>query len=169
MTDSLRVTVFSHASKQIGQAGPQPLGDLFDVDQREVPHATLNTTVIRSVEPTAFCSFFLANLLLLAHATDYSAKTDADIGRHSLQLSSPASDQYTADASHLNVPCSAFVTQTASFRRLFKKRQTSGSRSRQTAYLALRQTLSRHHLRARSGRFVRITVQKDAATRNQDI
>jgi hypothetical protein len=76
----------SHAAKQIGQAGPQPLGNLFDVDQRQIPHAALNTAVIRSVESTAFCSFFLANLLLFAHATDCAAKTDANIRRHCLVI-----------------------------------------------------------------------------------
>ena len=42
--------VLSDLAKQIPQAGPQPLGNLLDVDRRQVPHAALDFAVVRCGE-----------------------------------------------------------------------------------------------------------------------
>jgi len=95
----MAATMGLDAAKQVPQAGSQPFGDLFDVDQGQIPHAPLNATVVGAVQVASLSSFFLADFLLFAQTTDCAAKTDADVG-HSLQLSSRASDPYTADESH---------------------------------------------------------------------
>jgi len=38
------------------------------------------------VQSTSFRSLFLSNLLILPHAADGTAKTDADVQRHSLPI-----------------------------------------------------------------------------------
>ena len=40
---------WSDAAKQPPQANPKSVGNLFDVDQGQVPHAPLNATVIGTV------------------------------------------------------------------------------------------------------------------------
>jgi hypothetical protein len=102
----------SDAAKQIPQAGSQPFGNLLDVDQRQIPHAPFNATVVGAVQVASLSSFFLADFLLFAQTTDCAAKADADVG-HFLQLSARASDPYTADESHRSGPCSLFANQTS--------------------------------------------------------
>jgi len=96
----------SDAAKQIPQAGPQSFGNLFDIDQGKIPHAPLNSAVVGAVKPASLRSFFLVDPLFFAHTPDGAAKTDADVGRHSLELSWSASDPYTADES----PCPGLST-----------------------------------------------------------
>ena len=92
----------SDAAKKVPQADPQPFGDLFDIDQGKIPHPPLDTTVVGAVKPASLRSFFLVDPLFFAHTPDGAAKTDADVWRHSLELSWSASDPYTADESHLS-------------------------------------------------------------------
>jgi hypothetical protein len=113
----MAATMGSDAAKQIPQAGSQPFGNLFDVDQGQIPHAPLNATVVGSVKLASLSSFFLTDFLLFAQTTDCAAKADADVG-HSLQLSSRASDPYTADESHHSGQCSFFVNQTSTLQTL---------------------------------------------------
>ena len=53
------------------------------------------------MQSTSFRSLFLSDLLILPHATDGTAKSDADVQRHSLPSWKCADDAYTADESHL--------------------------------------------------------------------
>jgi len=66
-----------------GPAGPfSDPWRLFDIDQRDVPHAALDAAVICSVQPATLRSLFLIDFLLLADAADCAAKPDANIERH---------------------------------------------------------------------------------------
>ena len=103
----MAATIGLDAAEQIPQAGPQSLGDLFDVDQGQVPDAPLNAAVIGAVKPASFSSLFLVDFLPFAQTTDYTAKTNADVG-HFVQLSRRASDPYTADESHSSWAVFAF-------------------------------------------------------------
>ena len=49
----------SHATKQIPQTDPQPFGNLLDVNQRQVPNATLNTGVVGPMKAASLRSFFM--------------------------------------------------------------------------------------------------------------
>jgi hypothetical protein len=103
----------SDAIKQITQADLQSRGNLFDVNQGQIPHAALDAAVVGAVKPTSFRSFFLVDLLLFSQTPNSAAKADADVGRHGLPLLSVASDPYTADESHLAGRCSRFRNQNA--------------------------------------------------------
>jgi hypothetical protein len=92
--------VASDAAKQIPQANPQPFGNLFDIDQGQIPRASFKTAVVGTVKLASFRSFLLADALFLAYTANGSAKTDADVGWHCRQLSRSTSDPYTADDSH---------------------------------------------------------------------
>ena len=70
------------------------------------------------MKPASLRSFFLVDPLLFAQTTDCTAKTDADVGWHCEQLSSCASDPYTADESHQVGSCSLFVNQTSTLQTL---------------------------------------------------
>ena len=130
----------SHAAKQIPQAGPQPISNLLDVYQGQVPHAPLNATVIGAVQVASLRSFFLADALFFAQTTNGATKADADVRRHCLQLSWLTSDPYTADESHIELHCSDFVTQTELSRSLLKKCQTATSvHARQCNWLRAQQ------------------------------
>jgi hypothetical protein len=95
----------SDPAKKIPQADLQPFANLLDVDQGEIPDTTFNAAVIRAVKPASFRSFFLANPLPFAHATDGATKADADVGWHGLPLSPGASHTTTADESHRQCSC----------------------------------------------------------------
>ena len=72
----------SDAAKQFSQTSPQSSGNLLDIQQRHVPDASLDTTVVRAMQPASLSSLFLIDLLLLADAPDCTAKTDADVEGH---------------------------------------------------------------------------------------
>src|ERR1700693_6156714 len=91
----------SHAAKQFGQAAPQPFGNLFDVDQRQVPNAALNPAVVGPVKVASLCSLFLADSLPFAQTADGTAKADANVERHSPLFSWLVVHSYTADESHI--------------------------------------------------------------------
>ena len=52
------------------------------------------------MQSTSLRSLFLIDLLLFPHASDGTAKTDADVQGHSLPSWKSAADAYTADESH---------------------------------------------------------------------
>jgi hypothetical protein len=60
----------------------QPLGDLFKVHQRDVPHPALHAAVIRSVKSAPLSRLFLIDRLFFAYATDGATEPKADIDRH---------------------------------------------------------------------------------------
>jgi len=72
----------SEPPEEVRQGRFQTLGDFFDIDQRDVPHAALDAAVICSVQPATLRSLFLIDFLLLADAADCAAKPDANIERH---------------------------------------------------------------------------------------
>jgi len=106
------VSQISDPAEQVPQADLQPLANLLDVDQGQIPDATLNAAVVGAVEPASFRSFFLANPLPFAHTTDCTTKTDADVGWHELPLSPGASHTATADQSHLSEKVFAILNPT---------------------------------------------------------
>ena len=59
-----------------------PFCDLLDIHQRNIPDPSLDTAVVRPMQPASLRSLFLIDLLFLANATDCAAKTDADIEGH---------------------------------------------------------------------------------------
>jgi hypothetical protein len=70
------------ASEQLGQAFPQPFGNLLDIEQRHVPNPSLDSAVVSPMQSAPFRSFLLVDPLRLAYAADCAAKTDADIDGH---------------------------------------------------------------------------------------
>src|SRR5713101_1967813 len=86
--------------EQVGEALPQPFSNLLDVHQGYVPDAAFDPAVVRPVQPAPLSGLFLIDPLLLAYATDGTAKSDADVeGHHPASWRSPA-DAYTSDESH---------------------------------------------------------------------
>jgi hypothetical protein len=71
-----------HAAKQLRQTLPQSSGNLFNVHQRHIPDPSLDTAVVRPVQPAPLRSLFLIDLLLLANTANRTAESDADIERH---------------------------------------------------------------------------------------
>ena len=91
----------SNAFKQTRQALSQSLGDLLQVDKRNIPHTPLYAAVICPVKTATLRRLFLIDFLFLADATDCTTEPDAYIdGSHSLQSSNPVADAYTPDESH---------------------------------------------------------------------
>ena len=117
----------SDAAKQLPQADPKPVGNLFDVNQGQIPHSPLNAAVVRAVQPASLRSLFLADALFFAQTTDCTAKADADVGRHARNCRGLHPIRTTADESHINFCSSGFVTLTGFLRRLRKKCQTAAA------------------------------------------
>jgi hypothetical protein len=67
----------------------------------------IDPAIVRAVQPASLRSFFLADTLSFAHATDGSAEANGNVRRHGLQLSLDVSDTTTADESHA-ILCSFF-------------------------------------------------------------
>jgi hypothetical protein len=91
----------SDALEQPSQARFQSFADLLNVQQRHVPHSTLDPAVVRPMQPASLRSLFLVNALLFPYAADGAAKADADVEGHCTPSSRHAADAYTADESHL--------------------------------------------------------------------
>lgn len=87
--------------EQLGQRGFQTLGNLFDIDQRNISNSALDSAVVGPMQSTPFGGFLLINLLRFAHAPDSAAKSDADVQGHSLPSWRRTADPYTAYESHL--------------------------------------------------------------------
>ncbi len=66
--------------------------DSFNVHQRHVPDAPLNSAVVGPVQPAALGSLFLIDPLLFANAPDGAAKADSDVERHRMSCSRHAAD-----------------------------------------------------------------------------
>ena len=90
----------SHVPEELRYFLLKPLGNFFDVDERYISNASLNSTVISPVQSTSFRSFLLTDPLLLPYATNRSPKTDADVEWHWPPSWALVADRYTAYESH---------------------------------------------------------------------
>jgi hypothetical protein len=68
--------------KQAGKVRFQPLGNSFDIHQRDVSYSALDSAVIGPMQSASLRSLLLNDALFLADATDCTAKPDANIERH---------------------------------------------------------------------------------------
>jgi hypothetical protein len=72
----------SNASEEFGERNLQTARDLLNVDQRDIPNASLYAAVVSAMETAPFSRFFLIDTLFLANATGSTTKSDSDIERH---------------------------------------------------------------------------------------
>jgi hypothetical protein len=72
----------SEPTKQLRQRCFQAFGYSFYIHERNVPHPTFHSAIVRSVKPTPLRCFLLVDPLFLTDAADRAAKANADVDRH---------------------------------------------------------------------------------------
>jgi len=72
----------------------------FDVCERDVSNATLDSAVVRPVQAVTLHSLLLIDALFLRDKAEGAFKTNADVERHHSLWTSVAVDAYTSDESH---------------------------------------------------------------------
>jgi hypothetical protein len=90
----------SQPRKQLRKRDLQTLGNLFDIDERNIPNPSLHAAVVGPVQPASLGGFFLIDLLLFPNTANCATESDADVQCHSLPSWDCAADTYTADESH---------------------------------------------------------------------
>jgi hypothetical protein len=73
------------ATKQVRKTRLQTFGHFFDVHERDIPHAALDSAVVSPVEPAALRRLFLIDPLSLAYAANSATEPDPDIDGHHLE------------------------------------------------------------------------------------
>jgi hypothetical protein len=81
---SSTLTFASNAFKELRQGNLKAPGESFDIPKGYVSDSTLNSTVVRSMQPGSFRCLFLVNALLISYPAYGAAEPDADINWHKL-------------------------------------------------------------------------------------